>query len=92
MPLDYHHQVALLKDILSDHQTDCCGTIAECEQLERVIKSLMTNSNIDQNLKNILQQIYQYSQSGVNSSGLNQHIQSSQQNLTQWIHEIDTFS
>ncbi|MEH7583434.1 YtzH-like family protein, partial [Priestia megaterium] len=27
----------ILKDILSNHQSDCCGTVAECEQVERLI-------------------------------------------------------
>ncbi|MBS2970066.1 YtzH-like family protein [Metabacillus sp. KIGAM252] len=92
MPLDYHHQVTLLKDILTEQQADCCGTVAECEQIERLIKSLMVNAQIDQNVKNVLQNIYEYSQSGKSASELNQHITSQQQNLTQWIQDIDSFS
>ncbi|MFC0270346.1 YtzH-like family protein [Metabacillus herbersteinensis] len=92
MPIDYHHQVGLLKDILSEHQSDCCGTVAECEQLERVIKSLMVNTQLDQNVKSVLQDIYTYSQSGVNSSELNDHIQSHQGHLSRWINDIDSFS
>ena len=32
MPIQYHDQVSLLKDILSEHQSECCGTVAECEK------------------------------------------------------------
>ena len=46
MPLQYQDQVSLLKDILTNHQTDCCGSVSEYEQLERLIKSLLVNSNI----------------------------------------------
>lgn len=35
MPLNAEHQMNILKDILSNHQSDCCGTVAECEQVER---------------------------------------------------------
>ena len=32
MPLQYQDQVSLLKDILTNHQTDCCGSVSEYEQ------------------------------------------------------------
>ncbi|MBM7606133.1 putative Zn-dependent peptidase [Metabacillus crassostreae] len=92
MPIQYHDQVNLLKDILSEHQSECCGTVAECEQLERVIKSLMVNSNTNPNVKNMLEDIYTYSQSGKNSTELNQHIQSHQEQLSQWVEDINTYS
>lgn len=92
MPIQYHDQVNLLKDILSEHQSECCGTVAECEQLERVIKSLMVNSNTNPNVKNMLEDIYTYSQSGKNSTELNQHIQSHQDQLSQWVEDITTYS
>lgn len=92
MPLQYQDQVNLLKDILSNHQTDCCGSVSECEQLERLIKSLMVNSNIDQSDKQVLSQIYDYSQSGINASNLDSHIESHQQQLSQWVDNIDQLS
>ncbi len=92
MPLQYQDQVNLLKDILSNHQTDCCGSVSECEQLERLIKSLMANSNIDQNSKQVLDQIYDYSQSGINASNLDVHIESHQQQLSEWVGNIDQLS
>jgi len=92
MPLEHHHQVALLKDILTEHQSDCCGTVAECEQLERVIKSLMVNTDIHQDLKGVLLNIYSYSQDGKNSPELNSYITSQQNVIVQWIDDIDSFS
>lgn len=92
IPIQYHDQVSLLKDILSDHQSDCCGTVAECEQLERVIKSLIGNSNTDQHVKGILEDIYTYSQNGKNSTSLDQHIESHQEQLSQWIQDIDSYT
>jgi len=92
MPLQYQDQVSLLKDILTNHQTDCCGSVSEYEQLERLIKSLLVNSNISQDVKPVLEQIYSYSQGGINSSSSDQHIESHQTQLSQWVDRIDSFS
>ncbi|MDF1508679.1 YtzH-like family protein [Robertmurraya sp. DFI.2.37] len=89
MPLNQQDQLQLLKDILSNHQVDCCGSIAELEQLERLVKSLMTDSNVD---NEVLEQIYHYSQNGINSSNLDNHIESHQQQLSQWVNEVESFS
>jgi hypothetical protein len=92
VPLNHDDQVTLLKDILNNHQSDCCGSVAECEQLERLVKSLMVNTQIDQNVKNVLQEVYQYSQHGVGTDNLDQHILSNQANLSSWVNDIDQFS
>ena len=92
MPLRDQDQVSLLKDILNNHQTDCCGSVSECEQLERLVKSLMVNTQIDQNVKGILQDVYNYSQQGAGTADLEEHILSNQNNLSQWVSNIDTYS
>ncbi|HZG71372.1 MAG TPA: YtzH-like family protein [Chondromyces sp.] len=92
MPLDYHDQMHLLKDILSNHQTDCCGSVSECEQLERLVKSLMVNTNIDANIKPVLEEIYRYSQGGVYSSDLDNHIEAHQSNLSEWVDQVNSYS
>jgi hypothetical protein len=92
VPLSHHDQVNLLKDILSNQHTDCCGSVAEYQQLERLIKSLMVNTNVDGNIKTILQDVYQYSQNGVNASDLEQHIETNRNQLSQWVDDIGQFS
>jgi hypothetical protein len=92
MPLNHQDQVSLLKDILSNHQSDCCGSVSECEQLERLVKSLMVNSAVDTNVLPILQEIYSYSQNGINTDNLNQHIEDNQNQLSEWVSNIDQFS
>ena len=68
-----------IKDILTNQQSDCCGSVSEYEQLERLIKSLMVNNNVNQqDVQTVLAQIYSYSQNGINSSNLDQHIESHQ--------------
>lgn len=89
VPLNQQYQLELLKDILSNHQVDCCGSVSELEQLERLVKSLMADSNID---NNVLEQIYSYSQNGITSNNLDNHIESHQQQLSQWVSEVDQFS
>lgn len=88
MPLTHEHQVNVLKDILYNQSTDCCGTVAECEQMERLIKSLMANTNIDHSIKNILEEIYYYSQAGKNTNSLDDHITGHQDQLSQWVDHL----
>ncbi|RIW35739.1 hypothetical protein D3H55_07355 [Bacillus salacetis] len=92
MPLGHQDQMNLLKDILTNHYDDCCGSVAECEQLERLVKSLMVNSQIGDGVKPILQEIYNYSQNGINSPNLDHHINSQKENLSQWVQDMDTLS
>ncbi|MGE7118588.1 YtzH-like family protein [Peribacillus sp. NPDC046944] len=92
MPLSHENQLHLLKDILYNQNTDCCGSVAEYEQVERLVKSLMVNADIDQNVKTILKEIYEYSQTGIGASDLEAHINSHQDDLSQWIDDIDQFN
>lgn len=92
MPLSHEHQISLLKDILTNQQTDCCGSVAEYEQVERLIKSLMVNMNINEDIKTVLTEIYDYSQTGISSNNLEAHITTNQNNLSQWVNDIDAFS
>lgn len=92
MPLSHEHQMSLIKDILSNQQTDCCGSVAEYEQVERLVKSLMVNMNINDDVKNVLTEIYNYSQTGISSNNLESYITTNQDNLTQWVEDIDSFS
>jgi hypothetical protein len=92
MPISNQDQLNLLTDILNNHQSDCCGSVSECEQLERLVKSLIANSRINNNVKTILEQVYSYSQDGINSSNLDQHIETNQQSLSNWVEEINQYS
>ncbi|MGL4819049.1 MAG: YtzH-like family protein [Bacilli bacterium] len=90
MPLSHLHQMQVVKDILLNHSQDCCGTVSECEQVERVIKHLLTNEAVPQDVKNTLQEVYFYSQKGKYSPDLDQHITSHQTQITAWVEEMDT--
>jgi len=88
MPINHEHQMTILKDILENHQMDCCGTVSECEQIERLAKSLMGNESIKEHTRNILSDIYSYGQNGKYCTNLNEHITSHQQMLSQWIKQL----
>lgn len=92
MPINHSHQIDILKDILSNHQLDCCGTVAECEQLERLVQSLLVNPTIEQNVKDVLTNVYTYSQTGKNTQHLENHITDHQDQLSSWIADIDQLS
>ncbi|MDM5156865.1 YtzH-like family protein [Bacillus sp. DX1.1] len=92
MPINQKHQLEILKDILVNHQSDCCGTVSECEQLERLIQSLLANDNVNSDVKTMLNDVYYYSQSGKYSPDLDNHISNNQEQLSQWISGMDSFS
>ncbi|MBM7704873.1 YtzH-like family protein [Metabacillus iocasae] len=92
MPLSYQNQMDMLKDILSNHQSDCCGTVAECEQVERLIKSMLATGFQSEQMTSTLQHVYEYTQAAKNCQHLDQHIQTNQQNLSQWVSELTTLS
>lgn len=92
MPLNEVDQINLLKDILSNHQLDCCGSISEYEQLERLVKSLMVNEKVHTDALNVLEQIYTYSQNGIQAKNSDEHIESHQEQLSAWVSDMDQFS
>lgn len=92
MPLNHENQVQLLADILTNHMEDLGGSVSECEQIGRLIKSLLTNQQVAQDLQPILMDIYQYCQTGKNTQDLTQHINNHQDQLSQWVNDINIYS
>ena len=78
MPLSQQHKVTILKDILTNHQSDCCGSVSECEQVERLVKSLLANGQVNEQIIPTLNEIYTYSQNGINTDNLDNHINTHQ--------------
>lgn len=92
MPLTHEHQISLLKDILSNQQTDCCGSVAEYEQVERLIQSLLVNSDMSDHVKQVLTDIHNYTQTALQASDVVAHITSNHENLSQWVGEMNAYS
>ncbi|WP_066292158.1 YtzH-like family protein [Bacillus sp. FJAT-29937] len=92
MPISQQDKLNLLKDILNNHQMDCCGSVSECEQLKRLVKSIMMQPGLDPYAQSVLEEIYYYSQHGSITAQLDNHIEAHQSELSQWVNEINQFS
>ena len=92
MPLDYTDQLNLLRDILQNHQEDCCGSVSACEQIERTVKSLLLSGELTPDVKDVLTEIYSYGQQGKYTQHLDNHIQNHQEQLSNWVDHIDQYS
>lgn len=91
MPLTHQHQLTILADILTNHQTDCTGTASECEQVQRLAKILKQNNVIAPEIRQILEQIEEYSTTGAQQMDLLNHIETHQPNLSQWVNTINHY-
>lgn len=92
MPLNEQHQLTILQDILKNHQVDCCGTVSECQQLERLIQSLIGNQQVDEQMKNTLMDVYNYSLHAQNSKNMDDHINQHQDELSMWIDDLGSYN
>lgn len=92
MSLSYKNQIQLLKDIMMNHLEDSQGSVSECSQIGRIVKSLLSNQQIDPKLTPVLEEIYSYCQTGTQIRDLDSHIDSHQEQLSQWIGNINQFS
>ncbi len=91
LALSHRDQLTLLTDILYDHQTDCCGSVSECEQLERLVKSLLVNPAVANDMKQTLTDVYSYSQAGKYAQHLDDHIEAHQNKLEEWVDQLNTY-
>ncbi|WP_243291070.1 YtzH-like family protein [Bacillus sp. FJAT-47783] len=92
MQLNHKHQLMLLKDILSEQHSECCGTDSEYEQMERLIQSLLQNNEVNETLKQSLQNMYQYSQGRNKGPNFSEHITAYKDDIPSWITDLNTFS
>lgn len=91
MTLNAYNQLSLLSDLLSEQAEDCCGSVAEYQQIKRLVQSLMANDAVNnQNLMQILPDIYNYGRQGEIAQNLEQHITTNQTNINTWLQHITT--
>ncbi|WP_186578334.1 YtzH-like family protein [Aquibacillus kalidii] len=90
MSLDVNNQLSLLSDLLSEQSEDCCGSVSECQQIKRLVQSMMANNSIEsQELLQLLPEIYNYGRQGEIAQNLNEHINTNQSNLQNWVNAIE---
>ncbi len=89
MPLNEQYQLSLLQDILRNHQIDCCGTVSEYEQMQRLIHSLQGHKQVNNEMNNTLVDVYNYSLQGQNADNIDDHILKHKENFEQWINNLN---
>ncbi|WP_010651422.1 YtzH-like family protein [Oceanobacillus massiliensis] len=89
MTLNVNNQLTLLLDLLDEQQLDCCGSVSEFQQIERLVKSMLANNSItDNQLLSLLPDIYNYGRQGESAPSQPDHITSNKDNLHNWISAI----
>jgi hypothetical protein len=90
MSLNVNDQLHVLYDLLSEQSEDDCGSVSECQQIKRLVQSLMAKGAIqDEQLLQLLPEIYNYGRKGELAQNLDEHITSNQDNLRTWISTIN---
>ncbi len=93
MTLTVHNQLRLLQDILSEQTEDCCGEISEYQQIKRLVQAMMANNSIsDEQLLQLLPEIYNYGRQGEIAQNDAEHITTNQENIETWVSAIQRTS
>src|SRR5699024_6308191 len=89
MTLSVNHQLMLLHDILEEHHLDHAASGAEHQQIKRIVQTILANNGIsDEQLLELLPEIYNYGQKGESSQSQPDDITSHQTNLESWMSAI----
>lgn len=89
MTLTVNNQLTLLHDILDEQTIDCCGNVAEYQQIKRIVQSITAKNNItDEQLLQLLPEIYNYGRQGEIAQNLPEHITTNKSNIENWISAI----
>ncbi|WP_407272248.1 YtzH-like family protein [Radiobacillus sp. PE A8.2] len=90
MPLNVNNQLTVLTDLLREQSEDCCGSVSECQQIKRIVQSIISNNSIDdQQVMQLLPEIYNYGRQGELVQNLDEHITTNQDNLKTWLTSLD---
>jgi hypothetical protein len=89
MTLNINNQLTLLLDILDEQNIDSSASVSEYQQIKRLVKSMLASNSItDEQLLNLLPEIYNYSQKGESAKSQPDHITLNRNNLDNWISTI----
>ncbi|MFC4556741.1 YtzH-like family protein [Virgibacillus kekensis] len=93
MTLTIHNQLRLLEDILSEQSEDCCGEVSEYQQIKRLVRSMMASGSItDEQLLQLLPEIYNYGRQGENAHNDAEHITTNREKIDAWVSAIQQTS
>ena len=89
MTLNTNHLLTLLHDILDEQCVDCCAEVSEYQQIKRLVKNMMAKNEItDDQLLQLLPEIYNYGMQGENTNNVEEHITANKDNLETWMSAI----
>lgn len=89
MTLTIQNQLTLLHDLLDEQITDKSGSIAEYQQIKRLVQTMISKNYItDGQLLNLLPEIYNYGLRGEIAQCLTEHIVSNEENIEIWKNAI----
>ena len=89
MTLNVTNQLTLLYDLLDEQKLESSGNVSEYQQIKRLVKSMMANNSItDEQLLELLPEIYNYGKQGENAQNVPEHITANGQNIDTWIRAI----
>ncbi|MBP1968934.1 hypothetical protein J2Z83_001028 [Virgibacillus natechei] len=89
MALNVNSQLTLLHDILDEQTADSNGQVSEYQQIKRLVQKMTANNSItDEQLLQLLPEIYNYGRQGEIAQNSPEHITTNRQNIENWLHAI----
>lgn len=90
MTLSVNNQLTLLYDLLDEQMIEHAGSIAEYQQIKRLIQAMIAENKVqDEQLLQLLPEIYNYGRQGEIAQSLPEHILTNQENLQHWKSAIE---
>ncbi|AXI08857.1 hypothetical protein CV093_08385 [Oceanobacillus sp. 143] len=90
MTLNVNNLLTLLQDILDEQAGDNTGEVSEYQQIKRLVKNMMANNQItDDQLLQLLPEIYNYGREGEIAQNVPEHITTNIDNIQTWISAIE---
>jgi len=85
MTLSVNDQLRLLHDLLDEQMIDSSGSIAEYQQIKRLIQEMVAKNKVtDDELLQLLPEIYNYGRQGEIAQSSTEHITSNKENIESW--------
>lgn len=85
MTLTIQNQLKFLHDILEEQIIDKTASVNDYQQIKKLVQSIMCSNSINnEQLFQILPEIYYYGIQGENVQCLQEHIKSNEENIKQW--------
>jgi len=89
MTLTVHNQLTLLYDLLDEQTHDYSASIEEYQQIKKLVQKMVARNKInDEQLKQILPEIYNYGRIGEIAQSLAEHIYNNEENIETWKNTI----